>query len=287
MHNTIYCLHNTELYSTWTNKKAQFCAFFHTKILMEILFKDVKVNYEIVGDGEELFVFLHGWGANLDLMKSLAFAVGENHKCLLIDFPPFGKSQEPKQPWNLDDYVDLTAKIISQTLNLQQNKQNKHKTLISAIFAHSFGGRVALKGLSDGKFSSKRLILLSSAGIKPKMSIKTKLQIARFKFLKKIGSKKAEKFGSSDYKVLSPVMKQTFKEIINENLAPCCPKIGAKTLIIFGENDKETPPYMAKKLNKLIKNSQLYLIKGAGHFAYIENAAKVVPIIYAFLNFTS
>ena len=266
---------------------------------METLFKGTKIYYEIVGSGEELYVFLHGWGANLDLMKSLAFSVQENHSCLLIDFPPFGKSQEPLQPWELNDYIELTAKVIFEAQNLlQSDKERQDFSLyeniekpeikpVSAIFAHSFGGRVAIKGLAEGKFESKKLILLSSAGIKPKFSLKTKLKIARYKFLKIIGSKKAEKFGSSDYKVLSPVMKQTFSRIINEDLSLCCPKIKAKTLIIFGEKDKETPPYMAKKLNKLIHSSQLYLIKDAGHFAYIQNAAKVVPIIYAFLKFTS
>lgn len=266
---------------------------------MEIMFKGTKIYYEIIGSGEELFVFLHGWGANLDFMKNLMFSVGKDNSCLLIDFPPFGKSEEPLQSWSLSDYVDLTAKIIFEAQNQLQNNEkeqdiisleNKKKTQIkavSAIFAHSFGGRVAIKGLAEAKLESKRLILLSSAGIKPKFSLKTRLKISRYKFLKKIGSKKAEKFGSSDYKILSPVMKQTFSKIVNEDLSLYCPKIKAKTLIIFGENDKETPPYMAKKLNKLIPNSKLYLIKGAGHFAYIQNAAQVVPIIYSFLKFTS
>lgn len=266
---------------------------------METLFKETKIYYEIIGSGEELFVFLHGWGANLDLMKNLMFSVGKDNSCLSIDFPPFGKSEEPLQSWDLNDYVELTAKIIFEAQNQLQNNENEQGIIslenkkkpaiksVSAIFAHSFGGRVAIKGLAEGKFESKRLILLSSAGIKPKFSLKTKLKISRYKFLKKIGSKKAEKFGSSDYKILSPVMKQTFSKIINEDLSLCCPKIKAKTLIIFGENDKETPPYMAKKLNKLISNSQLYLIKDAGHFAYIQNAAQVIPIIYSFLKFTS
>ena len=84
---------------------------------METLFKETKIYYEIIGSGEELFVFLHGWGANLDLMKNLMFSVGKDNSCLSIDFPPFGKSEEPLQSWDLNDYVELTAKIIFEAQN--------------------------------------------------------------------------------------------------------------------------------------------------------------------------
>ena len=47
-------------------------------------------------------------------------------------------------------------------------------------------------------------------------------------------------------------------------------KIENKTLLIYGSLDKETPLYMAKRFNKNIKNSSLFIIKGAGHFCFVE-----------------
>lgn len=249
---------------------------------MEIIFKDTKINFEVFGESNEIFVFLHGWGANSSFMTPLAKVVGIGKTCVLIDFPPFGNSSEPQEPWKLDDYVNLTAEI----LNKVSNSIGKN-CFVSAIFAHSFGGRVAIKGISNKKFESRRLILLSSAGIRPKFSFKTKFRILQYKFYKKIGSKKANEFGSPDYKVLSPVMKQTFKSIVSEDLSKEARKITAKTLIVFGKDDKETPPYMAKKLSKLIPKSKLFLLEKAGHFAYLTSMEKVVPIILAFLELTS
>lgn len=249
---------------------------------MKIDFKGTKVSYEIYGEGNELFVFLHGWGASSKLMMPLANLVGKGKACLLIDFPPFGESAEPKFPWNLNDYVDLTAKIIKEVSTLIGKD-----CFVSAIFAHSFGGRVAIKGLSSNKFQSNFLVLLSSAGIKPKFSLKTKAKVVKYKFLKRIGSPKASKMGSADYKILSPTMKQTFKKVIKEDLTPLCPKIQAKTLIIFGKNDAETPPYMAKKLCKLIPSSRIFLIEEAGHFAFLTHINFVAQIILAFLELST
>jgi pimeloyl-ACP methyl ester carboxylesterase len=65
-------------------------------------------------------------------------------------------------------------------------------------------------------------------------------------------------------------MQKSFIKIVNEHLDYCLNKIENKTLIINGVNDKETPIYMAKRLNLGIKNSHLILLPNAGHFAFID-----------------
>ena len=66
-------------------------------------------------------------------------------------------------------------------------------------------------------------------------------------------------------------MKKSYLKIVNEYQDEEVKKIKNRTLIINGENDSETPIYSAKRLNKYIKNSTLIVIKGAGHFAFIDN----------------
>jgi pimeloyl-ACP methyl ester carboxylesterase len=44
--------------------------------------------------------------------------------------------------------------------------------------------------------------------------------------------------------------------------------------LIFGENDKDTPLYMAKRFNSGIKNSKLVILKDAGHFAFVDKSIK-------------
>ena len=49
------------------------------------------------------------------------------------------------------------------------------------------------------------------------------------------------------------------------------PIIDVPTLILVGEKDTLTPPSMALKIHKLIKNSQFSIIEEAGHLINIEN----------------
>lgn len=242
---------------------------------MEYTFKNVKVNCKVFGQGNKLYVFLHGWGASLNLMLPYANNFSNEAVCLLIDFPPFGNSQQPLEPWALEDYVELTRQLIDLT-------KQTHQTLSTTIFGHSFGGRIAICLAATSEVNN--LVLFASAGLKPKFSIKRQINIWRFRHYRKIGSPKANKFGSADYKVLSPVMQQTFKNIVNLDLKETCKKISAKTVIIFGSADGETPLYMGKKLKKLIPKSSLFIIEGAGHFAYLNNFQEVFQIVNTFLK---
>lgn len=242
---------------------------------MEFLYKSTIVNYEFYKAGNDLIVFLHGWGANLSLMKPLANNLVGDFSFLFIDFPPFGKSNEPKEPWQLTDYVNLTQKLVEKTC-LENNFDS------ISVVSHSFGGRVSL--VLATKIKVKSLVLIASAGLKPKFSPKVKFNVLKYKILKKFGSEKAKTMGSSDYKRLSPIMKQTFNKIIKEDLKPYCKKISSKTLIIFGDKDRQTPLYMGKRMNRLIKNSKLVILENADHFAYLKHLNFVSNLISNFLS---
>lgn len=79
-------------------------------------------------------------------------------------------------------------------------------------------------------------------------------------------------------------MKKTFVNIISEDLSPLLKSITCPTLIIFGKDDKETPLYMAKKINKKIKDSALVVFENCGHFAYLEDYYRFVTIAKSFLK---
>lgn len=233
-------------------------------------YKSTDVNFEFQEGNENLIVFLHGWGTKIQLMKPLGNFFLEQSK-LYIDFPPFGESSNPNEPFVLDDYARMTEKIIKKVAG------NKNIILVG----HSFGGRVAIK-IASTNFQVCKIILLSSAGLKMP-TLKTKINVVKYKILKKLNSQKAEKMGSSDYVSLSPIMKKTFVNIINEDLSKNCKNISAPTILIYGSLDTETPPKMAKKLNKLIQKSKLFMIKGGDHFCYLSRIYEVVAIMKTFV----
>lgn len=165
-------------------------------------------------------------------------------------------------PYSLDDYVcDLREYLY------------KNSIVKPHVIAHSFGGRIVLKSTSYDLFD--KIVLTGSAGLKPRFSVKKTAKKATFNILKRfIPKEKLSAFYSKDYLNLSPIMKESFKLIIGENLDYILPQIDNPTLIINGKNDRETPPYTAKRFAKNIKNSKLIFLEDAGHFCFIDRGSK-------------
>ena len=94
---------------------------------------------------------------------------------------------------------------------------------------------------------------------------------------------KLKSFYSSDYLALDDVMKQSFKKIVNQHLDGVLSKIQNKTLLIFGKQDKETPLYMARRLQKGIQSSTLIVFENAGHFCFLDKPIKFNTEVKEFL----
>lgn len=229
-------------------------------------FKGSQIYYEVEGIGTAT-VFLCGWGYDSQVLKPLS--KGVKGKRVFIDFPMFGQSEGLKEDWTLLDYETLVLEILK-----------KEKIEKCNFVGHSFGGKVAI--CIAGKYNiCKRLVLVASAGIKPKKSLSVRLKILRFKLAKKLG-KNLEKFGSKDYQNLPQNAKKTFTNVVNSHIESFAQNIGAESLIVAGKRDKDTPLFMHKKLAKLIKNS-VFLVVDAGHYVWVD-APTVKLQIFGFLN---
>ena len=241
---------------------------------MRILYKDIWVDYEFVDNGcESTTVFLHGWGGNKDILKWID--ADSNSNKLYIDLPPFGDSDEPIQPWVLDDYVGIVYAIY----NLYDlNKIN--------IVAHSFGGRMAMRIASSTDIVDK-MVLIDVAGLERK-SLLTRCKILHYKWKKllvKIGLLDGwfvVKSGSEDYSALSPIMKETFKNIIKVNQRKEVKKIKAETLVVWGDQDEATPLSSGRYLARRLKVT-LVVYRG-GHYAFVYNKEDVIDKVNKFFR---
>lgn len=165
------------------------------------------------------------------------------------------------------------------------------------VIAHSFGGRITIYLASNYKDLFSKIVLVDSAGVKPKISIKKKFKIFMFKcgkvFLKIITPKDKyaeklnefrKKFASSDYSsIKSDIIRQTFSKVISLDLTNNLKNIENPVLLIWGENDTDTPIYMAKIMEKKIPDSGLVVLKNAGHFSYIDASGDFNLIVDKFL----
>lgn len=239
---------------------------------------DVNFRFRTNPDKNKYVLLLHGWGGSLNSFRGLEeFLVSNDYSVINLDFPGFGNSELPKADFCLDDYVKMVTEMLD-TLNIDK----------VSVVAHSFGGRVAIKLASNTQYVNK-LILVDSAGVKPRFSLSKQLKINHFRFLKwlknhKLLKRDLSKYGSEDYKALPEQMKPVFVRIINEDLTPNLSKIACPTLLIWGGKDKSTPLYMAKTMHKKIKDSGLVVFKESGHFSYLEHHGEFLIIANEFLK---
>lgn len=189
------------------------------------------------------------------------------------DLKGFGENKGMKYPYTLDDYVKEVNEY-----------KYKHGLVNPHIIAHSFGARIAIKGAANDKEFCDKLVLVGAAGLKPKDTVYKKTKRALFKVLKRVLPKeKLSFFYSKDYLAVDGVMRESFLKIIREHLDGEISKIKNQTLVISGENDKETPVYMAKRLFNGIENSRLIILSGAGHFCFIDKPLKFNTEVREFL----
>ncbi len=250
---------------------------------MNIDIDRLNINYIDEGKGK-VVLLLHGWGGSIQTMMPIFNILKDKFRVISLDLPGFGNSHKPQEPWNSYDYAECIYKF-TQKLNL--------KDLI--IFGHSHGGRVSII-LSSKYQIAKKLILIDSAGIIPKRKAKYYIKVYWFKLLKSIYiliparnkeekiEKFYKKFGSQDYKNSDGIMRQTMVKVINDNLLDQLKHIKVPTLLVWGENDQDTPLYMGRLMEDNIPDSGLVILKGAGHYSYVDNYDQFRAVINVFLK---
>lgn len=249
---------------------------------MKTIVQNLAVEYQDEGEGK-VILLLHGWQDNLHTFDAIAQILSETNRIIRLDCPGFGKSETPKETWDLDNYVDFVKNFI-QKLNIQ----------VDIIVGHSFGGRIAIKGATTNNLQPAKIILINSAGIAKNKTLRNSvlkvfakiggwvISIPPFVFWKEKLREKFYKSIGSDY-LNARAMKETFLKIIAEDLSESAKKINAPTLLIWGENDTETPLSDGKLLLQIIPNSKLEIINNAGHFAHQEKPEEVAKLIQEFL----
>jgi len=219
------------------------------------------ISYEILNrDKTENMIFLHGWGSSKQIMKQSFSPHFQNFKHIYIDLIGFGESGDTNFPLTSFDYFRILDKFLTE-IEIKKDY----------IFGHSFGGKIATL------LNPANLILLSSAGIIQEKSLKVKLKIALYKFIKKIGFSFLQSFFiSADGKNLSHNMYETFKNVVDENFENVfANRKTGKTYIFWGISDSATPLDSGQKIHKLIFNSAFFQMEG-NHFFFLDKVQLIL-----------
>lgn len=252
---------------------------------MQTRVNDWNINYEVLGKGNPV-VLLHGWLTDLETMRPLANELCKNFKVYLIDVVGFGKSDMPEHPLNTDDFGNFLRDLL---INLKIENP--------ILIGHSNGGRMIINAVGRELVKPRKIVLIDSAGLKPKRSMGYYAKVYFFKagkfalnllpntkHIKAFKEKLRNSVGSSDYKSSSNVLKETMKIILNEDQSDKLPNIKVPTLLIWGSLDTATPISDAKKMEELIPDAGLVEYPNSSHFSYLENIHNVNAVLNEFFK---
>lgn len=249
---------------------------------MKVIVDNIATEYVDSGEGKTILM-LHGWMDNLKTFDGLVGCLGNNFRVVRLDMPGFGQTEPPAEAWDVSKYVEFVSHFLE-----------KIEVSPDVILGHSFGGRVTIKGVSDGIFRPQKIILVGAAGISKKNTLRNLIITVLAKifglftlippllFFRHKIRRKAYQLIGSDY-MDSTYLKETYLKVISEDLLGNAANIKIPTQLIWGRNDTETPIADGEKYIEVIKNSKLSIIEGAGHLVHKEKSQEVAEIIMDFL----
>lgn len=252
----------------------------------EIEIGGVRVHYRDVDSGSStrgVVVLLHGWGCNVGTMRLFEGLCSEGYRVLNIDLPGFGGSSEPPRVYREEDYAQVIASLCAA--------EGVERPV---IIGHSFGGRVGIVFASNRPV--ERLVLVDSAGVKPRRSLRYYATVWCYKVCRWIypllvgrerGERKIEEMrrrrGSADYTSSSAMMRRVMVRCVNRDLRPEMRRIDCPTLLLWGEADTATPLRDARIMVRNIKGAKLVSFAGAGHYSFVDNPYGCIGAIKRFL----
>lgn len=248
---------------------------------IKTIINNLHINYIKKGKGKNLLI-IPGWGTTINTYMPLIESLSKDYTVYSLDMPGFGLSEEPPNPWNIDDYVVFINSFLK-----------KLKIKSPYLIGHSNGGRIIIKMMSQKqKIKCSKIVLISSAGIVSKMNLTKKIKQKIFKLGKKLITNTSpnllnhlkKHFGSDDYKKASPTMRETLIKLVNEDLKAYLEKINVPTLLIWGTKDTATPLLNGITMENKIPQAKLIKIENCTHYVYLEKLPYVAKIITEFFE---
>jgi pimeloyl-ACP methyl ester carboxylesterase len=240
-----------------------------------------KFRFVEVGEGEPLML-LHGLFGAMSNFSDLVEYFRPTHKVIVPMLPLF----------ELDIFhttVGGIAKHVHKFIELRgYNNIN--------LLGNSLGGHVALVHVLKHPEKIKTLTLTGSSGLFENGMGDTYPKRGDYEYIKKKTALTFYDPNTATKELVDEVFEITSnrlkvikiislaKSAIRNNLGEELNQIQQPTLLIWGNNDTITPPFVAREFNRLIPNSELYFIDKCGHAPMMEVPAEFNKILEQFLS---
>ncbi|OPY26179.1 MAG: haloalkane dehalogenase [Methanocella sp. PtaU1.Bin125] len=256
----------------------------------------IKVCYEVRGNGDNLLL-LHGNAIGRQAWDGLIAGLSKHYTVYAPDLPGFGCSDMPDIPYNVPFYADYLDRLM-QRLGLEK----------SAVAGVSMGGAVAATLAAGHPDKVTKLILIAPAGLTPPQGgfVKpSRFMDASFWLLshnRDMFRRSLEELFFDKNRIPEGVAESVFSRMKNpahrrailrnvqymakaDMAFPDMLKaITARTLIVWGREDRVIPVTDAERFAKLIKYAEVVTLARCGHAVPVERAESLADAMLSFLG---
>lgn len=218
-----------------------------------------------------ILVIVPGWGGTRITWADFIARASKQYEVHCVEMPCFGDEPCPTTVWGIEEY----AKFLKSKIQAIKTQTNGAKLY---LLAHSFGGQISVKMLSQEPAFVDGLILSGPAIYRRKWTLKNLL----FLPLAKLGTMvfslpglrmiegQARKVlykiaASPDYNRTQGIEREIFKKITRQDTANCLPLLTLPVRLVAGNHDRYVRSKDTARAANAIPGSQLTIIKDGRH----------------------
>lgn len=223
---------------------------------------------EPYGEGPVRVVWLHGWARRAqDFAESATQLAADGIGSVAFDLPGFGSSPLPTVAGGARTYAGLLGPALAEL---------SEGPLV--IVGHSFGGRIAtVLGATHRELVGA--VVLTGAPLVRRTA--TTAPPLRYRLVRRlharglVGDERMEaarqRYGSSDYRNASGMMRDVLVATVNESYEPELALLRSPVAMVWGANDRDVPVEIAQRAGALIPGPHtLRVVEGVGHLLPTE-----------------
>lgn len=244
---------------------------------------DLDTHFTVWGEGRPV-ILLHGWGTSAESLGAVAKALEDRFRVYALDLPGFGWTPSAATAWGTWAYASFVASFMDCV-----------GIPVASLVGHSFGGRITLTLAAQWPDRVRSLVLVASAGIRPRRGPLYRMKVGAAKLAKRlfllpiwgrlgehVVAELYRRIGSRDYRSAGP-LRATLVKVVGEDLRGVLPLIRAPALIIWGDRDQEVPFSSIQIIARGIQGSRLEVFEGAGHFPFVDRPDRFGQLVREFL----
>lgn len=241
------------------------------------VFDEGRLFGEAYGSGPVRVLWLHGWARRgADFAPVAHRLADEGIASVALDLPGFGATPPPSSPGGARDYAHLLGPVLRELA-----------TEPLVVVGHSLGGRVAVP-LAVAESDAIRHLVLTGAPLLPRgdrTSAARGYELVRWAHRRGlVGDERMERarqrYGSTDYRNATGVMREVLVRMVNESYADELEKLTVPVSFVWGALDREVPLDVARRAQSLVSTrSALHVIEHVGHLTPLEAPRELGDVV--------